>query len=114
MMLDGSMKDVADGGMGWIDVEDVARAHISALHPEASGRYLVASESHLWIDIAICLSGLYPEASVPTTKRPGTALKPEYDITRTIHDLKFKPSRPIAESLQRTAQSMMDVGLLSK
>ena len=42
----GEQKDVPPGGIGWIDVRDVARAHIAAAEAaQASGRYIVSSES---------------------------------------------------------------------
>ena len=51
----------------WIDVRDVARAHILAgSAPGAKGRYLVYSESHMWKDICGILKELFPEYPVTT------------------------------------------------
>mmetsp|Transcript_1532 Transcript_1532/g.5029 ORF Transcript_1532/g.5029 Transcript_1532/m.5029 type:complete len:187 (+) Transcript_1532:2-562(+) len=113
-MLDGSLEEVPDGGMGWIDVEDVARAHIHALKPHANGRYLVVSESHKWIDIAKMMAIRFPTAPIPTKKKIGESLKPEYDITRTVDDLAYKPSRTIQETLAHCVISMVQAGFLPK
>jgi nucleoside-diphosphate-sugar epimerase len=108
------MVDVGDGGMGWIDVEDVARVHVDAMQPGATGRYLVVNESHDWIDIAAMMGDRFPKASVTKVKRPGDALKPEFDITRTKVDLGYKPSRSVQESLERLVMSLVDADFLSK
>jgi hypothetical protein len=43
---------VPPGGIGWIDVRDVASAHIAAMEiPEAKGRYIVCSESITFEDV---------------------------------------------------------------
>ena len=39
------------GGMGVVDVRDVAQAHIRAmLSPNAKGRYLVAADGMYWVN----------------------------------------------------------------
>ena len=75
-------------------------------------RYLVANESHYYIDIARMLKESFPGAPVPTEKAPGSALKPEYDLTRASQDLGHKPSRTVAASLALQGQSFIDAGLL--
>jgi nucleoside-diphosphate-sugar epimerase len=45
--LDGTRKTAPDGGMGWIDVEDVARAHVAAMHSGAHGRYICFAISYV-------------------------------------------------------------------
>lgn len=53
--------------MGWVDVADVAKAHIAAYeHPEAGGRRFLcaANEVPLWTQVAAWLKEMYPEYPV--------------------------------------------------
>ena len=49
-MLDGSYSVVPKIHLGFVTVEDTARAHIEAmLHPEASGKRFILSEKNMWL-----------------------------------------------------------------
>ena len=49
-MLDGSYSVVPKIHLGFVTVEDTARAHIEAmLHPEASGKRFILSEKTMWL-----------------------------------------------------------------
>jgi hypothetical protein len=91
---------------------DADRRMLTTKHPPIP-RYLVANESHYYIDIARMLKESFPGAPVPTEKVPGSALKPEFDLTRATKDLGHKPSRTVAASLALQGQSFVNAGLLS-
>jgi nucleoside-diphosphate-sugar epimerase len=63
MMLNGDMGGVClPLGLPWVDVEDVASAHIlAALTPTATGRYLCCSEAGTVPDILQAALTAYPE-----------------------------------------------------
>ena len=49
-MLDGSYSVVPKIHLGFVTVEDTARAHIEAMiHPEASGKRFILSEKNMWL-----------------------------------------------------------------
>lgn len=67
--LTGEKQEIPDGGMGFVDVRDVAKAHILAMQSSgAKGRYLVAAGSLMFTDMAAILKRLYPDKPVPSIK----------------------------------------------
>lgn len=113
--ISGETAEANAGGMGWIDVRDVARAHILAgSAPGAKGRYLVYSESHMWKDICGILKELFPEYPVTTGVKPGDDMKPLYDIRRTNEDLGYKPEFAIRDSLAAQGAALIAAGHVKK
>lgn len=96
--------------VGWVDVADVARAHIAAYeHPEAGGRrfLLAADEIPLWTDIAKYLKELYPTYPVNTTPpADGVGLRMGLDTSgmKALGGFKFTPLR---DSLKAQCDSLI-------
>ena len=58
---------VPSGEMGFIDVRDVAKAHILAgFSPTASGRHICVSEQKTFLDMANVIKASYPKYPLPT------------------------------------------------
>eukprot|EP00730_Choanoeca_flexa_P012866 TRINITY_DN4697_c0_g1_i2.p2 TRINITY_DN4697_c0_g1~~TRINITY_DN4697_c0_g1_i2.p2 ORF type:complete len:131 (+),score=19.37 TRINITY_DN4697_c0_g1_i2:662-1054(+) len=65
----GEATSVPPGGVGWIDVRDVAKAHINAMEmADAHGRYLICSEVLSHLEIAQLLKEICPDAPVCVDK----------------------------------------------
>jgi cinnamoyl-CoA reductase len=65
--LDGSARTFANAVQAYVDVRDVADAHVRVFEcPEASGRYLCAQSVLHREDVVRILAKLFPEYPVPT------------------------------------------------
>lgn len=111
--LTGEKKVAPDGGMGFVDVRDVARAHVLAMQtPRAKGRYLIAAGSLLFIDMCRMLKEFYPGRPIPLEKAPGSALKPEYDCSKAKDDLGWE-GRDVGESLKAQCDACIAAGKIN-
>lgn len=112
---------------GLIDVRDVAAAHVAALQPSASGRYVLCAGG-LWLrEIAQQLKSEHPQRRIPTAPLPtallyaaalfhprlslrsvhdSIGLQPQYDSTRAERQLGLQP-RPLRDTIRDTAQSLL-------
>lgn len=64
-MCVGNETEVAPGGVGWVDVRDVAKAHILALkNLTVNGRFLIASECLSHYEFNLKLKQMYPKSEV--------------------------------------------------
>ncbi|KAG6554162.1 hypothetical protein Mapa_004078 [Marchantia paleacea] len=104
--------------VSFVDVEDVAMAHILAMeNPNAEGRYLAVAESLTNDHIALLLAKLYPQYTnvlKPDMKGmdEATLNKPvfKYSNDKLKHlGLKFTP---IVETVKKTVQSLQQRNLL--
>jgi len=97
--------------MGWVDVADVARAHIAAYeHSEAGGhRFLcVTDEVPTWTEVAEILKELYPDLPVVTTPPEGGAgLKFGFD-TSELKGLSGFRFTPLQASLKAQGDSLLN------
>ena len=122
--------------LGWclVDVRDVAAAHVTALsEPAAAGnRYICAGEFHWGIDIARILQA-HVQASgrrIPTRRLPDWLVrvvavfdatlrmvvddlgrKSSFDTTAIRRDLHWE-SRPVAQTINETADSLIARGIV--
>jgi len=133
---DGTMKSgVPDFGIGAVDVEDVAEAHIkAAFTPSASGRYLVSAADTSFVEIGRILRNKFgdgwpfPRKSVPkwllwligpivdkTMTRKlvsrNVGLPFRADNSKSIRELELV-YRPFEESLIQFFRQMVDADLL--
>eukprot|EP00755_Sulcionema_specki_P031667 Sspe_Gene.97071::Locus_70734_Transcript_1_1_Confidence_1.000_Length_1094::g.97071::m.97071 len=107
-------KKVADKkSIGFIDVRDLAAAHIAAAeNEEAEGRYLLSGGCARWLTVAKALKEHFPDSPVPTEEGEGAEIVDmQIDSERAIRDLHFTP-RPLVESLRDTGDYFKSCGLL--
>lgn len=71
-MVQGKFKTgVPAGDMGFVDVRDVAKAHILAgFAPEASGRHICVESEHSLLDMASEIRKIYPQLPLPKGLAP--------------------------------------------
>ena len=73
--MTGAVPEASNSTRTFVDVRDVAVAHVLALEtPDAAGRYVLVSESAFEIDVANILRDLCPLGKIPSrvsTSQPG-------------------------------------------
>ena len=114
---------------GLVDVRDVATAHLEAYRrPEAAGRHLLHAGNRWLREIGAELRTVYPERNIRTRQLPNFLVRlsarfddrvdtkvlddtldraPRYDGNHAPNALGFR-YRDLSETLQDTAQSMID------
>jgi len=135
---DGSMKSgVPDFGIGAVDVQDVAEAHIkAAFTPSASGRYLVSASNTSFVEVGRILrehfgdEWPFPKKTVPkwllwlvgpfvdkTMTRRLVSRNVGHpflaDNSRSIRELGLR-YRPFEQSLTQFFQQIIDAGVVEK
>jgi nucleoside-diphosphate-sugar epimerase len=114
-LLSGDMPHVMPGSVGFVNVRDVARAHILAAEVDAAGgqRYLCSGETTTWVQVAAILRELFPGRPVPTTCADGSTEQPclllKNDKIRKELGLKFTPLR---QTLEAQGNALIKAGLL--
>lgn len=102
--------------MAWVDVQDVAKAHILAYeHPEAGGRRFLcaAAEVPTWTDAAVWLKEIAPSCSVvtePPAGGPGVSMVMDTSSLQAL-GLKFTP---LKETMRVQAESLVEAGFIAK
>lgn len=83
-LLDGTMKSVNKMSLGYVDVKDVALAHILGMEKQnAKGnRYIVSAERMNWVELTQFLIEKYPKFKIDVTYDTKTEF-PEYEISNS-------------------------------
>ena len=104
---------IPDGGMGFIDVRDVARGHICAMEAaEAKGRYLMAAGSLRFTEMAEAITRMFPSgARVPTERAPGNALRPEFDCSKARRDLGWEAEYSVEDCIRAQITACANAGM---
>ena len=114
-LLAGKMEHVMPGSVGFVDVADVAKAHVRAAEvAEAGGqRYLCSGVTKTWLDVVAILRELYPTAPLPTTCPDGSTTQPclllKNDKIRAELGLEFAP---LVQTLEAQCGALVRSGLL--
>jgi len=99
--------------MGWVDVADVAKAHIAAYeHPEAGGRRFLcaADDVPFWTQVASWLKEMYPSAPVITdAPAAGEGVKMTLD-TSGLKGLSGFQFTPLRDTLKSQCDSLISQG----
>merc|ERR1712146_677417 len=99
--------------MGWVDVADVARAHIYAYeNPKAGGRrFLTCVDTvPLWTEVATWLKELFPDFPVNTTApEAGAGIRMTMDNSG-LKEFGFAFT-PLKDSLKAQGDSLIALGL---
>jgi len=112
--LDGSAKKYTNAVQAYVDVRDVAQAHVRVFEAEeASGRYLCAESVLHREDVVRILAKLFPEYPVPT--KCSDELNPKkqpYKFTnQRLRDLGLEFT-PVSDALYETVKSLQEKGHL--
>jgi len=115
-MLSGQMQYVMPGSVGFVDVRDVAKAHVLAAETPAaaSQRYLCSGITQTWLKVAQMLRDLFPNKPIPNSCEGGQTDQPcmMLDNTKICRDLGLE-FIPLAETLREQGQALIDAGLLA-
>ncbi|KAL5708084.1 hypothetical protein ACHQM5_018918 [Ranunculus cassubicifolius] len=95
--------------LGWVDVRDVAKAHILAFEvPTASGRYcLVAKVAH-YSEVVKILQKLYPKMKLPQKSADDKPLAPTYKVSQDKAKSLGIDYMPIEVSFKDTVESLKE------
>ncbi|WCJ36875.1 NAD(P)-binding Rossmann-fold superfamily protein [Euphorbia peplus] len=99
---------------GWINVKDVADAHIKAFEvPSASGRYcLVESVSH-YSEVVNILRELYPDFQLPDKCGDDKPYVPTYQVSKEKAKSLGVEFIPLKVSLKETVESLKEKGFIN-
>jgi nucleoside-diphosphate-sugar epimerase len=116
-MLCGDMKHVMPGSVGFVDVHDVAKAHVLAAQTPAAGgqRYLCSGETRTWLHVASTLHDLFPQFSdsIPNACEDGTTEQPCMMLqNRKIRAELGMEFIPLVTTLRAQGEGLIKAGLL--
>eukprot|EP00405_Crypthecodinium_cohnii_P019068 CAMPEP_0206481050 /NCGR_PEP_ID=MMETSP0324_2-20121206/37855_1 /ASSEMBLY_ACC=CAM_ASM_000836 /TAXON_ID=2866 /ORGANISM="Crypthecodinium cohnii, Strain Seligo" /LENGTH=373 /DNA_ID=CAMNT_0053958347 /DNA_START=60 /DNA_END=1181 /DNA_ORIENTATION=+ len=101
----------------YVDVEDVARAHVAAYeHPEAGGRRYLCSPSEVLTGMELhkLLKELAPECDIQMQDPPeGEGVRLGMDCS-ALHELSGFSFLPVKETMAAQVRSFQELGFLSK
>ncbi|XP_062193029.1 cinnamoyl-CoA reductase 1-like [Phragmites australis] len=112
--LDGSASKFANAVQAYVDVRDVADAHLRVFEaPGANGRYLCAERVLHREDVVRILAKLFPEYPVPTrcSDEVNPRKQPYKMSNQKLRDLGLE-FRPVSQSLYDTVKSLQEKGHL--
>lgn len=112
--LTGATSAFANVALGWVDVKDVAEAHILAYEvPTASGRYLCVERVVHYAEIGEILRKLYPGNPIPTKCADETSPRAiAFKIcTEKLQRLGIEYT-PIEEAIKECVDSLLEWNLL--
>nr|CAB3481078.1 unnamed protein product [Digitaria exilis] len=112
--LDGSARTFANAVQAYVDVRDVADAHLRVFEsPTASGRHLCAERVLHREDVVRILAKLFPEYPVPTrcSDEVNPRKQPYKFTNQKLRDLGLE-FRPVSQSLYDTVKSLQEKGHL--
>ncbi|GMN26271.1 hypothetical protein TIFTF001_001234 [Ficus carica] len=100
--------------LGWVNVKDVANAHILAYEvPSANGRYcLVESIAH-YSEVVRILRELYPSAPLPEKCADDKPFMPTYQVSKEKAKSLGIDYTPLKTSLQETVESLKEKQFVS-
>ncbi|KAK6937167.1 NAD-dependent epimerase/dehydratase [Dillenia turbinata] len=76
-------KSFPNASFGWVDVRDVANAHVLAYeNPAASGRYCLAERVAHCSDLVNILKGIYPSLHLPEKCADDKPFAPKFQISK--------------------------------
>ncbi|RAL45869.1 unnamed protein product [Cuscuta campestris] len=96
---------------GWINVKDVANAHILALeNPSAEGRYCLVEQVAHYSEIVKKLLQLYPTLRLPEKCADDKPFVPLYQVSKERAKNLGVVFTPLEESLKETVESLKEKG----
>ncbi|CAK0909907.1 unnamed protein product [Prorocentrum cordatum] len=104
------------GSVGFVDVADVATAHVLAAQtPSAGGeRYMCSGETRTWLHVVSLLRSIFPSAPLPTACADGSTTQPclmlRNDKIRRDLGIEFTP---LERTLRKQGDALARSGLIS-
>ncbi|KAG8388991.1 hypothetical protein BUALT_Bualt02G0183000 [Buddleja alternifolia] len=96
---------------GWINVRDVANAHILALeNPSAKGRYCVVESVAHCSEIVKILHELYPTLRLPEKCADDKSFVPKYQVSKEKAKSLGVEFTPLEQSITETVESLKEKG----
>jgi len=114
-LLSGKLEHVMPGSVGFVDVADVAKAHILAAESDIAGgnRYLCSGVTKTWLEVVDILRALYPSAALPQTCSDGSTVQPclslKNEKIRNELGIQFVP---LQQTLKAQCDALAAAGLL--
>jgi len=102
-------KAYPNGTFGWVNVKDVANAHIQAFEiPSASGRYITVERVAHYSDVVEILRNLYPSFQLPDKCADDKPFVPKYNFTKEKAKSLGIDFIPLEESIKETVESLKE------
>lgn len=99
---------------GWVNVKDVAKAHILAYEvPTASGRYCLVERVVHNSELVKILQDLYPSLQLPQKCADGQPFPPTYQVSNEKTKSLGIDYIPLETSLKETVESLKEKGFVS-
>ncbi|XP_062171699.1 phenylacetaldehyde reductase-like [Alnus glutinosa] len=99
---------------GWVDVRDVAKAHIQAYEiPSASGRYCVVGRVAHYSEVVRTLRELYPSLRLPEKCADDKPFVPTYQVSKERAKSLGIEFTPFEVSLKDTVESLKEKNFVS-
>ncbi|PHT93896.1 hypothetical protein T459_01778 [Capsicum annuum] len=94
---------------GWVNVKDVALAHMLAFeNPSANGRYLMVESVAHYSEIVKILRELYPTMKLPEKCADDKPFPPKYQVNIEKAKQLGVVFTPLTESIKETAESLKE------
>ncbi|XP_059431324.1 phenylacetaldehyde reductase-like [Corylus avellana] len=99
---------------GWVDVKDVAKAHIQAYEiPSASGRYCMVGRVAHYSEVVKTLRELYPSLQLPEKCADDKPFMPTYQVSKERAKSLGIEFTPFEVSIKETVESLKEKGFVS-
>ncbi|KAI9078268.1 hypothetical protein K1719_039770 [Acacia pycnantha] len=101
--------------LGWINVKDVANAHIQAFEvPSANGRYCLVERVAHYSEVVKILRELYPQLQLPEKCADDKPFVPTYQVSKEkAKTLEIDEFIPLEVSLKETVESLKEKQLVN-
>ncbi|KAL0722809.1 hypothetical protein Bca4012_037408 [Brassica carinata] len=98
---------------GWVNVKDVANAHIQAFeNPDANGRYCLVERVAHYSEVVNILHDLYPDFQLPEKCADEKIYIPTYKVSKAKAESLGVEFVPLEVSIKETVESLQDKGFI--
>ncbi|XP_071910167.1 cinnamoyl-CoA reductase CAD2-like [Coffea arabica] len=102
-----------NSSMGWVDVKDVANAHILAFeNPSASGRYCLVERVVHYCEVVKILREIYPSSKLLEKCADDKPFVPTYQVSKEKAKSLGLEFIPLEQSIKETVESLKEKNFL--
>ncbi|KAL2628833.1 hypothetical protein R1flu_013519 [Riccia fluitans] len=113
-MLKGAIKEYANAAFGYVNVKDVALAHVLAFeNPTAEGRYILAERVLHYEDVVEILKKIAPGYPLPSSMAGAGSKQPTYTIKHDKVEKLGVEFTSVEDSFAELIESLKERGYLS-